>query len=271
MNDMEKLGIVIKYEFLKHIRRKRLYIIMAVALLTEALVLILIPALQGGYPKSVMVMAGLLSVGSSLAAIGAVFFAGDAIAGEYESKTGFLLFTNPIKRELLWIGKYLAGFIAVTILMVFTYIIMAVALLVIYQQVPVEIFESFGLALFFAAAVLSTTFFFSAVSKGSMGATIMTLLFVWMFCGILESVLAFTGNPYWYVLSAGGDSIALPFGSLESFMAGFGGMGGMGDAFGSMFEDFKPLTTGMAAWGMAIYFVAGFVASIWISRRRQLA
>ena len=86
-----------------------------------------------------MIMAAMLTVGPSLAAIGAVFFAGDAIAGEFESKTGFLLFTNPIKRVVLWIGKYLAGFIAVTLLIVFTYIIIAIALVVIYQQVPIEI------------------------------------------------------------------------------------------------------------------------------------
>jgi ABC-type transport system involved in multi-copper enzyme maturation permease subunit len=211
-------------------------------------------------------MAGMLTVGPSLAAIGAVFFAGDAIAGEFESKTGFLLFTNPIKRVVLWIGKYLASFIAITLLIVFTYVIIAISLLVIYHEVPIEILTSFGLCLFFASAVLSTTFFFSAISKGSMGATIMTLLFVWMFCGILESVLAFTGNPYWYILSAGGDSIALAYGNLETFMAGFG----MGE-LQAMMENFRPLTIGMAAWGMAIYFVSGFVASIWISRRRQLA
>jgi hypothetical protein len=99
-----------------------------------------------------------------------------------------------------------------------------------------------------------------------MGATIMALLFVWMFCGILESVLAFTGNPYWFLLSAGGDSIALAYGSLESFMSGFG----MGH-FEEMMGNFTPLTIGMAVWGMTIYLVAGFVASILISRRRQLA
>ena len=83
MGDLEKLGIVVKYEFLKHIRRKRLYVILGIALLVEALVLILIPVLRDGYPSSVMVMAGMLTIGPSLAAIGGGFFAGDAITGEY--------------------------------------------------------------------------------------------------------------------------------------------------------------------------------------------
>jgi ABC-2 type transport system permease protein len=268
MSDFEKLGVVIKYEFLKHIRRARLYIILGIALLAEALVLILVPTLMtGGFPKDVNVMAALLTVGPSMAALGAVFFAGDAIAGEYESKTGFLLFTNPVKRIILWSGKYLAGFIAIALMMIFTYIIIAISLFSIYQQIPIEIFKSFGMAMFYAAATLSTTFLFSSISKGSMGATIMTLVFVWVICGILESVLMFTGNPYWFVLSAGGDSIATVYGGLDKFTSGFGGMGG-----GQQFMNaFKTPTLGMVAWGMAIYFVGGFFGSIFLAKRRQLS
>ena len=267
MNDFEKLSVVIRYEFLKHIRRARLYIILGIALLAEALILILVPTLMtGGYPSSVKIMAALLTVGANLSALGAVFFAGDAIAGEYESKTGFLLFTNPIKKNVLWIGKYLAGFFAVTLLMIFTYIIIAVSLLIIYHQIPWQMFESFGLALFYAAAVLSITFLFSAISRGSMGATIMTLLFIWVVSNIVESVLALTGNPYWFTLTAGGNSIATVYGSLQDFIGGFGGMGNGGTG-----ANFNVPTVGMAAWGLAIYFVGGFVASIFVARRRQLS
>jgi ABC-2 type transport system permease protein len=266
LSEFEKLGIVIKYEFLKHMRRRRLYVILGIALLAEVLVLVLIPVLHHGYPDNVMVMAAMLTIGPSLAAIGAVFFAGDAIAGEFESKTGYILFTNPVRRTTLVIGKYLACLIAVALLVAFTYIIIAVSLLIIYHQVPIAILGSFGLCLFFAAAVLSTTFFFSAVSKGSMGATVMTLLFIWLISNITESVLAFTGNPYWFLISAGSDSITLPYGNIVTLMAGLG----MGN-FQEMMGNWKPLTIGMAMWGMTIYLVAGFLLSIWISKRRQLA
>lgn len=266
MSQFAQLGIVIRYEFLKHIRRARLYVILGIALLTELAVLILIPVLRDGYPNNVTVMAVLLTVGPSLAALGAVFFAGDAIAGEFESKTGFLLFINPIKRYILWLGKYLAGFIAVALLILFTYIIIVVSLLVIYQEVPFETLTSFGLCILFASATLSLTFLFSAISKGSMGATVMTLVFVWVISGILESVLGFTGNPYWFMISAGGDSIAMAYGGMESFMEGLG----LG-RFGAMMEQFQPLKVGEAAWGMTIYLVVGFAASVIIGNRRQLA
>jgi ABC-2 type transport system permease protein len=265
---MGKLGIVIEYEFLKHIRRKRLYIILGIALLAEALALILVPTLlTGGYPSNVMLMAVILSFGAQLAALGAVFFAGDAIAGEFEGKTGFLLFTNPIRREVLFIGKYIAGLISVSLLVIFTYIVIAVSLAIIYHEVPYQIFGSLGLCLLYAAAVLSITFLFSAVSRGSMGATIMTLLFIWVLSGIVESVLALTNNPYWFMISAGGDSINLPYGSFRELIQGLN----MGGAMGGNFSNIAPLTIGMAIWGMIIYLAGGLVSSIWISRRRQLA
>jgi len=36
-------------------------------------------------------------------------------------------------------------------------------------------------------------------------------------------------------------------------------------------ENYKPLSIGLSSVGMVIYLVAGFVASILISRRRHLA
>jgi ABC-2 type transport system permease protein len=268
VSDFNKLGIVIKFEFIKHIRRRRLYVIMAIALVAEALALILVPTLlTGGYPKNVMLMAAIMTVGPSLAAIGAVFFAGDAIAGEFESKTGFILFTNPIRKVTLWTGKYLAGLLAVALVIIFTYVVIVISLAVIYHQVPIQIFGSFGLCLLYAASVLSLTFLFSSISKGSMGATVMTLLFIWVLSNIVESILGFTNNPYWFMISAGGDSITLPYGSLRDFIQGLGVGQNIGDNLGNM----APLKIGMAIWGMLIYLIGGFVASILISRRRQLA
>jgi hypothetical protein len=98
----------------------------------------------------------------------------------------------------------------------------------------------------------------------------MTLVFVWVICGILESVLMFTGNPYWFVLSAGGDSIATVYGGMDQLMGGFGGAGNFGGG-GNVLNMFKTPTLGMVAWGMAIYFVGGFIGSIFLAKRRQLS
>ena len=265
MIEFEKLKIVTGYEFLKHIRRKRLYVILGLMLVAELAVIISVPLLMDGYPDSMMVMAFMLTVGPSMASLGAVFFAGDAIAGEFESKTGFMLFTNPVRRTTLVIGKYLACSIAVALLVAFSYIITAVTLLVIYGGVPGEMFQSFGLALLFAGAFLSVTFFFSSVSKGAMGATVMSLLLVMVVFGIIESVLMFTDNPSWFLLSTGGDSIAAVYGEYSVILGEF-----LPQDVELPFE-LETMNIGLAAMAMVVYMVVGFVLSIWISGRRQLA
>ena len=155
MSELGKVGIVTRYEFLKHLRRKRLYVILGLTLITELAVLIIMPLLMDGFHENVLVTAAMLTVGPSMATIGAVFFAGDAIAGEFENKTGFILFTNPIRRTTLVIGKYLASCAAVLILIVFGYAMLCISLLAIYGELPVETAQSFGLCLLFGGSVLS--------------------------------------------------------------------------------------------------------------------
>lgn len=265
MSELAKLRVVTGYEFLKHIRRRRLYVILGLALLAELAVIIGVPALMDGYPNSVMVMAALLTVGSSMASLGAVFFAGDAIAGEFESKTGFILFTNPVRRITLVVGKYLASCAAVTLLIIFGYAITAIALLAIYGNIPIETAKSFGLCLLFAGSVLSVTFFFSSVSKGAMGATVMTLLLIMVIFGIIESVLLFAGKPYWFLLSTGGDSIAAVYGGYDLIL------GGIVPQDMELPFEFKGPDIGLTALAMTIYLVVGFVLSLWLTKRKQLA
>jgi ABC-2 type transport system permease protein len=265
LSEFEKLSVVTRYEFLKHIRRKRLYWILGLTFVAELAVLIGLPVLMGDFPDNVMVMAALLTIGPSLATIGAVFFAGDAIAGEFESKTGYILFTNPVRRITLVTGKYLASCVAVILLIIFGYAIVSISLLVIYGNVPIETAKSFGLCLLFAGSVLSVTFFFSSVSKGAMGATVMTLLFIMVISGIIEGVLLMAGKPYWFLLSTGGDSVAAVYGGYELFLEGIMPNGGM-----LPFEIETP-DIGLTALSMAVYLVVGLVLSIWITKRRQLA
>ncbi|HEY87674.1 MAG TPA: ABC transporter permease [Dehalococcoidia bacterium] len=263
MSEFHKLRVVTRYEFLKHLRRKRLYIVLGVALVTEVVVLILVPVLMEGYPDNVVVMAALLSIGPSLAAFGGVFLAGDAIAGEFEGKTGYILFPNPVRRITLVVGKYLACCAAVTLLIVFVYAIVSISLFAIYGEVLLETAKSFGLCLLYAGSVLSVTFFFSSISKGAMGATVIALVFIIVISGVIDGILMMAGQPHWFMLSTNQDSIVLVYGGYELFMEGFmpGGM--------LPFEIETP-DINLSILSMVIYMVAGFVLSAWISKRRQL-
>ena len=265
MSEFEKLRVVTWYEFLKHLRRKRLYWILGIIVLAELAILISLPALGEGYPDSVMIMAALLSIGPSLATLGAVFFAGDAIAGEFERKTGYILFPNPVRRTTLVTGKYIACIAALILLTVLAYAIIGISLLATYGNVPVETAKSFGLCLLFAVSVLSLTFLFSSISKGAMGATVITLVFIMIISGVLDGVLTLAGQPNWFLLSKAGDTIVTVYGGYEALM-----MGGVPTA-GMSPEILKAPDIGLSILAMVIYLVVCFLLSLWITKRRQLA
>ncbi len=269
MSEFEKLRVVIGYEFLKHLRRKRLYVVLGLTLVAELVVLIILPLLMDGYPDNVMVMAAMLTIGPSLATIGAVFFAGDAIAGEFEGRTGFILFTNPVRRLTLVMGKYLACCAAVILLIAFGYAIISISLLVIYGSVPIETVKSFGLCLLYGGSVLSVTFLFSSVSKGAMGATVMTLVFIMIISSVIEAVLMMADKPVWFLLSAAGDSVTTAYGGMEMFMGLMGDLPRGMNALPSGF--FKTPDLNLIIAAMVGYLVVGLALSVWISKRRQLA
>jgi ABC-2 type transport system permease protein len=260
LSEFERLKVVTWYEFLKHLRRKRLYWIFGVVIVAELAVLIGLPTLGEGYPDNVMRTAAMLSIGPSLATLGAVFFAGDAIAGEFERKTGYILFPNPVRRTTIVMGKFVACYAAVVLLTILGYVIVCISLLVIYGHIPIQTAQSFGLCLLFAGSVLSLTFFFSSVSKGAMGATVITLVFIMVISGVLDGVLTMAGQPSWFLLSKAGDSTFTVYGGYEAFVGG-----------GTPYRMPEAPDIGLCILAMAIYLVVCFLLSIWITKRRQLA
>ncbi|MDD4875825.1 MAG: ATP-binding cassette domain-containing protein [Dehalococcoidales bacterium] len=193
-----------------------------------------------------------------------VFFAVDAIAGEFESHTGFMLFTNPVKHLTIIVGKYIASYISIAILIIFGYVIVGLSLLIIYGEVPFETVKSLGLALLFGGSVLSVTFFFSSISKGAMGATVITLVFIMVISGIIDAVLIMAKKPHWFMLSTNGDSVATVYGGYEVFMQGM-------NAPSAFMGSIENPNISLSVLSMTIYLVIGFIAGLWISNRRQLA
>jgi hypothetical protein len=155
----------------------------------------------------------------------------------------------------------------VILLIIFGYAITSISLLAIYGEVPIETAKSFGLCLLFAGSVLSVTFFFSSLSKGAMGATVITLVFYMVISGIIQSVLMMAGKPDWFLLSTDGKSVAIVYGGYELLMEGVYPPGVMEMLPFAL----KTPDIGLCALSMVIYMVVGFVLSVWITKRRQLA
>src|SRR5439155_2023988 len=98
---------VASYEIRKYIRGRRLLGILILVGLIVGLFLGLPPALgvpyastPNGFVSTFATFSGLLAV------LSGVLFAADALVSEHENRTGYFLFPNPVRRELLVLWKF---------------------------------------------------------------------------------------------------------------------------------------------------------------------
>jgi ABC-2 type transport system permease protein len=257
LSEFEKLKVVTRYELLKQFRRKRFYGALALAIVVTVLTIALYKGFDlhaaMGLPDSPELFAVFVSrFGSMIAILAAVFFAGDSIAGEFERKTGYILFPNPVRRSTLVVGKYLACFIATVTILILANALAAAVVAGAYPRVPaVEMLKSLGLMLAFACSMLGLTFLFSSLLKGSMGAVIVPLLLVMLIFPIIRTSLEFAGHEPWFMLDYAGEAMIGVYG-LQ-----FPGARVLPDPTTSFFV-------------MLVYFAIPFVLSIWLTKRREM-
>ena len=109
-NSVRQIATVAKYELLKYLRGRRLLAIVLLTIIISAIFLIVPPAIGTAYPKDPTdFITRVLSFLSVLSILSATFFGADAIVSEYESKTGYFLFPNPIRKTAIFLGKFIAS------------------------------------------------------------------------------------------------------------------------------------------------------------------
>ena len=197
---LQHIIIVARYELLKHLRRKRLLAVFVIAALAGLLLIVVPYALNVALPKDAKSWAStFFSFANSLIVIVGAFFAGDAISSEYEHKTGYMLFPNPVKRTSLVLGKFAAAFISALLPIGFYYALGAGGLLGIYGTISWEIGASFLYALLYLLCVLGLTFLSSSLLKSSMAATLLSFFMFIFILSIVSSVITLAGVEPWFM------------------------------------------------------------------------
>jgi ABC-2 type transport system permease protein len=266
LSEFEKLKILTRYELLKQLRRKRFYGALAITVLAQVLTIVLYKGLnipgQINVSDSPELFAIFSTSMTTIAIIGSVFFSGDAIASEFEHKTGYILFPNPVKKITIVTGKYIACFIATSAILGVAYLISAFSLLGFYQRIPSGILSSLAIALALACCVLSIAFAFSSFMKGGMGATIATLLTFMMILPIVSTSLAYAGYDPWFLPNYAGNAVTATYG-LQLGQA-FGSLGGQG---ARMTRTPDPTISFIV---LLVYAAVLFQISIWATNRREM-
>jgi len=134
-----------------------------------------------------------LNFASILVIICATFFGADSLVGEFQSRTGYLMFPNPLKREVLFAGKFAASVTAGVLVTGLFYLGIVALSLTTAGGLDDDFATSFGFAVEYLVAAMAIAYLISAVLKGTTGATVLTFFMFIMILPIVDSVAIFSG------------------------------------------------------------------------------
>ena len=208
-NSMAQVRITTRYTLLDYTRSRRFAILLGIMLLISAVLTFVV----AHYRPASFVSSGPLSFYSGwwgmsatfVVILSGIFFGGDAISGEFQNKTGYFTVPNPVRRSSVYIGKWIAAFIASSIvLFIFTAITIANEAYYFGLNVPWQFTESFLFAWFYLMAVLGFTFFFSSLFKSTSYSILVTaILFLFAFTLIESLVSDLAMIEPWFILTYG--------------------------------------------------------------------
>ncbi len=134
-----------------------------------------------------------LGFASILVIISATFFGADAIVSEYQARTGYLIFPNPIKRGSLFAGKFAASMTAGIFVVGLFYAATAVLSVLSVSGLDKDFLLSFGFAVEYLLATMAVAYLISSLLKGTTGATVLTFFMFLMIIPIIDGVGSVSG------------------------------------------------------------------------------
>lgn len=258
-NDLKQVGTVAKFESEFENWKSMLGNISLIALASVIVTIMLI--LAPAKPPTAEIFSGSFLFPVFLfIPLAAIFFAGNNVTSEFETKTGYIIFSNPIKRSVLVTGKFIASLLYVFWAIIIFYVGCIISTIYLYGTISPSIISSFAFALLYGCAVLGFVFLFGLIFGSGMIAATLSFLVLFLAMPLVESFLANMGYEPWYLLTYAA-------GSINAF--GGASMPGTTTIFGMASYPGVPSPI-LSALVMVIYFVVLFGLGIFVFKRKDI-
>jgi ABC-2 type transport system permease protein len=262
---MSQALAIAKYELLNY-RRSRRFLLLLVLVVGGSV------AASGavGYFRPAAMLSGPTPfltywIGYTIAfvvAMPASFLGGDAISNEFQSRTGYSMVGNPIKRTSIFIGKAAAAFAAcMALLSIYEAVTLANAGYYFGLGIPVQFWESFAFAAVAVGGALGLAFLFSSLIKNGAFAVLLSVVLLVYGFNVIENVLdRLTSFEPWFFFSYGAQIVSAAFAvPFPDHIA----------VHGTLTTYFPTIAEGLAILGG--YCVLGMLASVVVFGRREFA
>ena len=209
VNDIVQIGVVAKNELIKCVRGRKFLISFAMVVL----VFLLVTALQFITDSwdSITSMGSLASTYLNtlpiVIALIVALLSSIALVSEFEERTALILFTRPIRRTTILLGKILSCVIIEAMIIAVYYILVGSVGLSKVDDMSIDILTSYGFALLYAFSASGIAFVISAFFKKGSVCTIICLLLLLVIMPIISSMLGNDGGENWFMIDKAADTI----------------------------------------------------------------
>lgn len=149
-----------------------------------------------GTEASNAVLRPFVASASLVLAISATVMSTESLSEEFERGSGYITFTKPLSRNVLFAGKFLSGFLPSVVVLAFYYAVTFAACFAVVGEVPGRAFTAIPLAILYLVAVTGVCMLFSSLApRGSMAMMVAFLLLVVL--QIFMQNVGFDSEP-WY-------------------------------------------------------------------------
>ena len=206
-DDVRQIGVVVKYEIYKHLRSRRMFVFIGLAVLVMALITVLSIYLDGSLPGDPTELASMyLGFVSLLIIIGVSLFCAPTIAAEFEERTALLMFPRPIRKTSFFLGKVLACYIICGLIIGLYYLIIIILSLANTGSVDTNLFLSLGYAILFMIGTGGFALLLSSLLKKGSTAVIITIAVLLLVFNIIDGMMMlFHVEPLFSITYAGLD------------------------------------------------------------------
>jgi len=272
---LDQAFLLSRYQLRDYLRARRFVLMMAIVAAIGAILSFILSYYHGsatvqGLTSSSNAFYGSFWAGGVTVVIifSGIIFGGDAIAGEFQNKTGYFLMGLPIRRASVYVGKFLAAFAASLVAVLF-YLAILLANGAYYlsasQAFPAALGASFLIALLYLLALLGAVFLFSSMFKNSLYAVlVVAVLFLFGFSLIQGLISDLVKIEPWFIITYAENVISYPF--LSTLPAHVTTTTGPGGRFAT--TTYNPTyPEGLAI--MAGYFLLTAIAGLYFFEREE--
>lgn len=189
-DDVRQAVVVAKNEIKKFMVGKKIILFGLLVLALEVLNLA-IPYIWGeGFADSTEAAGTLLGNITLFIIIAAILFTATSIVSEFEERTALVLFTKPIRKWSIFLGKLMASIAIMVGFLIAIYLYTAIVCLVACGDVPGVLLTSLGLSVCGAVGASGLAILLSSIAKKGSTASIMTLVIYLLVLGIVGGLIS---------------------------------------------------------------------------------